>query len=206
MAALSRRTFFSWVGGLAAASGLRGEIAAEPRPSEPGGDEYERQGGGLDPVLLTHLGEAVLPAELGDIDIARVSRAFSRWVAAYPQGAELSHPYGSATIRFAGGSPVGRWRPQLDALQRAADGRFGRPFASISRDQRRELVQAALADERVERMPSPLAAGHVALALLAWYFTTPEATDLCYRARINAGSCRPLLTSGREPLPLVRGP
>jgi hypothetical protein len=206
MSAPSRRSFISWLGGLAAASGLHGAVRAEARPAPPVSlGDSAAQGTGLDPALLTQLAEAVLPGELGDIDTARVSRAFARWAEGYQPGAELNHPYGSATIRFAGASPVGRWRSQLDALQQSARSRFGRSFQAASLEQRRDLVQAALFGERVDRMPSPLSAGHVAIALLSWYFASPEATDLCYRARINPNSCRPLANAGREPLPLVRG-
>lgn len=207
MSAPSRRSFLSWLGGLAAASGLRSSVRAEAQPaiSAPPGGATAGQGTGLDSTLLTALAEAVLPSELGDIDTARVSRAFARWAEGYRTGAELNHPYGSATIRFAGASPVVRWRSQLDALQQSARSRFSRSFDAASLDQRRELVRAALSGERVDRMPSPLSAGHVAIALLSWYFASPEATDLCYRARINANSCRPLSGAQREPLPLVRG-
>jgi hypothetical protein len=201
MSAPSRRSFLSWIGGLAAAAGLGGAVRADAQPATSG---PQGQGTGLDSTLLRALAEAVLPGELGDIDTARVSRAFARWAEGYRPGAELNHPYGSATIRFAGESPVVRWRSQLDALQPSARSRFGRTFETASLEQRRELVRAALADERIDRMPSPLSAGQVAIALLAWYFASPEATDLCYRARINATSCRPLGNAGREPLPLVR--
>ena len=207
MSAPSRRSFISWLCGLAAAAGLRGAVRAEARPAAPASpdDHAAGQGTGLDPTLLTQLAEAVLPGEIGDIDKARVSRAFARWAEGYQPGAELNHPYGSATIRFAGESPVSRWRSQLDALQQSARSRFGRSFEAASLEQRRELVRAAVSGERVDRMPSPLSAGHVAIALLSWYFASPEATDLCYRARINPNSCRPLANAGREPLPLVRG-
>jgi hypothetical protein len=189
MSAPSRRSFITWLGGLAAASGLRRAVRAEARPAAPAslGDPAAGQGTALDPALLTQLAEVVLPGELGDIDTARVGRAFARWAEGYQPGAELNHPYGTATIRFAGASPVGRWRSQLDTLQQSARSRFGRSFEAVSLGQRRELVQAALSAERVDRMPSPLSAGHVAIALLSWYFASPEATDLCYRARINHG-------------------
>jgi hypothetical protein len=53
-------------------------------------------------------------------------------------------------------------------------------------------------------MPEPLDANHVALALVAWYFSTPDANDLCYQARIERNQCRPLINAPREPLPLAR--
>jgi hypothetical protein len=198
---LSRRSFVGWLGGLAATLGLgqRGRAAAAdvaPLPAEP-------QGAPLDAALLAALGDCVLPGELGSDGIARTTRGFSQWIAGYRRGAELVHPYGSATIRLTGESPLPAWREQLTALQREARTRHRGGFAALTRDQRRALVTAALDGERLNRMPDPLAAQHIAVALLAWYFRSPEAVDLCYRARIGPNQCRPLLNAPREPLPLA---
>jgi hypothetical protein len=43
------------------------------------------------------------------------------------------------------------------------------------------------------------------MALLAWYFASPDAVDLCYRAQIGRNQCRPLVHSSREPLLLRDG-
>jgi hypothetical protein len=50
----------------------------------------------------------------------------------------------------------------------------------------------------------PLAASHVAIALLAFWARTSEAKDLAYEARIMAGNCRNLADTTRAPLPLAR--
>lgn len=202
---LSRRSFLGWLGGLAATVGLRRRADATP-PTTRDGDEAADAAtqGALDVALLTTLGETVLPAELGTDAAARVSRGFAQWSAGYRRRAELVHPYGSATIRFSGEPPTPRWRQQLDALQREAHTRHRRPFAAITPEQRREIVQAAvLASERGDRLPEPVAAVHVATALMAWYFRSPDAADLCYQARIGRQQCRPLVNSPREPLPLA---
>lgn len=194
---LSRRTFIGWIGAVGAALGLRRRAEARPGP--------RAQGSSLDPVTLTRLGEAILPAELGDAGIARVSRAFVQWLGAYRAGAELVHGYGTAQIRQTGPSPAIRWRDQLAELDGAARRAHGSPFASLSVTQRRALVEHALAEDRSGRLPDPIAARHVAVALLAWYFASPDATNLCYRARVDANACRPLGASAREPLPLLNG-
>lgn len=205
---LSRRSFLGWLGGLAATVGLR------RRADATSGATSERDGAGatgdaatqgaLDVSLLTALGAAVLPGELGADGVARVARGFAQWSRAYRSRAELVHPYGSGTIRVTGEPPAPRWRQQLEALQREARGRHRRSFAAITPAQRRELVSAAiLASERGDRLPDPVAAVHVATAFMAWYFRSPEAADLCYRARIGKQQCRPLVNSAREPLPLA---
>jgi Gluconate 2-dehydrogenase subunit 3 len=206
----SRRLFVGWLGGLAAALGLRtgspsGLLSGNaPDVDRVDGDEPREQGVGLDVATLTRIGEVVLPSELGAAGIARVSRAFAAWIAGFKPGAELVHPYGSADLRFAGTSPLPRWRQQITALQSAARTAHGRGFTAVTRDQREALLRTALANERIDRMPSPLNANHVALALVAYYFGSAEATDLCYRAQIGQNQCRPLVNSPREPLPLAR--
>lgn len=199
---VSRRAFVSWLSGVGAALGIgartRSAGAVEPILEVPG------QGATLDAVVMTRIGDAVLPTELGDAGIARISRAFTQWVAAYRPGVELVHPYGSSELRTTGPSPAARWRGQLAALEREARAKHRRGFVALDRDQRRALVIAAIEGERAGRMPDPLGAGHVAIALLAWYYATPDATDLCYGARIGRYSCRPLVNAAREPQPLAR--
>lgn len=204
---LSRRTFVSWLSGVGAALGFglraRSGDTGTLHATAPAPAPAPEQGATLDGAMVTRLAEVVLPGELGDAGFSRVSRAFTQWVAGYRKGAELVHPYGSATLRQTGESPAGRWRTQLAALDAEARRKHRRGFAALTRQQRRELVTAALSAERTNRMPDPLNANHVALALIAWYFTSPDATDLCYRARIGPNQCRPLVNAPRQPLPLL---
>lgn len=196
----SRRTFVSWLSGVAAALG----IGVRARPVAAGTlHEAAAQGATLDPTMLRGIAEVVLPREIGNDGFDGVSRAFAQWIAAFRPGVELVHPYGSAQLRQTGESPAPRWRAQLADLDRAARNEHRRPFPSLTTDQRRALLLAALAEERTNRMPDPLTANHVALALIAWYYETPEANDLCYDARIGRNQCRPLVNASRRPLPLT---
>jgi len=195
---LTRRTFIGWLGSVGSAIGFGA------RTRLPGADPpADSQATTLDSSRVTRLGEAVLPTELGESGIGRVSRAFAQWAGNHRRGAELVHPYGSTNIRFTSESPVSRWRAQLDELDQAARARHRRVFSSLTPAQRREIVADALADDGGSRMPDPGGARHVALALLSWFFASPEATNLCYRARIDRNQCRPLVHSAREPLPLL---
>ena len=198
---LSRRTFVSWLGGIGAAFGIgarartgdaRIAIAANPEQAAP-----------LDITTVTRLAEVVLPSELGDAGFTRVSRGFTQWINGYREGQELVHPYGSTEIRQTAASPAGRWRDQLAALDRDARAKHQRGFNALTRDQRREVVLGALGGERTNRMPEALDANHVALALVAWFFATPEASNLCYQSRIDRNQCRPLVNAPRQPLPLA---
>jgi hypothetical protein len=68
----------------------------------------------------------------------------------------------------------------------------GRAFAALGAAERQALVEGALRGVAGDRLPAPLAAGHVALALLSHWASSPAAWDLAYGARITPASCRPL--------------
>jgi hypothetical protein len=199
---LSRRTFVSWLSGIGAALGfgVRARHASAKVPEASAGQEAS-----LDGAMVRSLAEVVLPAELGSDGFARVSRNFATWAAGYRAGVELVHPYGSSQLRVTGASPVSRWRSQLTALDGDARARHQRGFAALTREQRRDLITSVIESEKVTRLPDPLQANHVSVALLAWYFATPESADLCYNARIGRNQCRPLVNAPRQPLPLANG-
>ncbi len=65
------------------------------------------------------------------------------------------------------------------------------------------MVLAELAELKVDRLGSVGRAPHIAVALLAHFYASPEATDLCYQVKIGKETCRPLASSSRQPLPLA---
>lgn len=198
---LTRRTFVSWLSGIGAALGF----GVRTRPASANAPEAAEQAAALDGAMVRSVAEVVLPAELGNDGFARVSRNFAAWATGYRQGVELVHPYGSSQLRLTGESPLAKWRSQLAALDGDARARHQRRFSALTREQRRELITSVIENEKVNRLPDPLQANHVSMALLAWYFGTPEAADLCYNARIGRNQCRPLVNAPRQPLPLARG-
>jgi hypothetical protein len=201
METTTRRTFVGWLSGLAAALG----IGVRVRVLQAETPESNEQSGNLDAAIVRGVADAVLPSELGNDGMGTVSRAFTQWIGGYRPGVELVHPYGSTELRQTGASPIGRWRSQLAALDASAREKHRTAFPALTRDQRRDLVMSSLGDERLNRLPDPLQANHVAMALLAWYFATPDAVDLCYNAKIGRNQCRPLVHSARHPLPLKNG-
>lgn len=199
---LSRRVFLGW-SSLAALWTTRRAAIAQPAPS--GWQASPRELPGLDTRALRPLAEAVLPAELGTGRIAAATTAFALWIAGYREGEELLHPYGSERISVTGPSPAAKWTTQLAALDAAAQATHHTAFASVTTIQRAALVRDALAGVQFNaRVPSPSAAPHVALALLAHFLDSPDATNLAYGRAINARQCRPLQDSVREPVALRR--
>lgn len=155
--------------------------------------------------MVGAIAAAVLPSELGEDGVSGAARRFTKWIAGYRAGAEVLHPYGSAEIERLPPSPAATWRRQCAALDASARRAHGAGFVSLGIGQRQSLVRDALAGTKIAGMPDPLSAPHVAVALLAHFYGSPEGTDLCYRAQIRKGECRPLATSSRQPLPLAGG-
>ncbi len=158
----------------------------------------------LDPRTLRALGAAVLPSELGPTGIERVVAGFERWLAGYREGVELVHGYGTEELRSTGPSPAARWTTQVLALEAEARSRHTKAFAQLSIAERQSLVRAVLEGQRIGSLTQFDRAPHVALGLLGYFYSSPEAADLCYQARIGANTCRPLADSSRQPVPLTR--
>ncbi len=157
-----------------------------------------------DTTTLAALGDTVLPAELGPANRASVVRDFQRWIAGYRENTELLHGYGTSRLERSGPTPATRWMRQLDALDVSARrmNAGARNFAALSIAERRTLVQRELDAIHATAIPPTRPAPHVALALLAHYYGSSEATDRCYRAAIGRQTCRPLAASSRKPLPM----
>lgn len=160
----------------------------------------------LDATLLAAVAEAVLPESLGADARARAVGAFARWLALYTPVAEEMHGYGDAEITFTPSDPAPGWGAQLAGLDLLARRKHRRGFVRLGIPLRRAVLAAAIGRGGGARLPSsPLGASHVAVALLAHWAASSEATDLAYGARIAKGNCRLLSETSRPPLPLVRG-
>lgn len=193
MSGIDRRSFLQSLGVLVPATALGGMAApADAEAALPP----------LDDALMLALGEAVLPSELGPEGVQRVVVAFQGWLAGFQPVAELNHGYGTGELAYTAADPGPGWGAQLRALDLLARRRLGRGFAALAAEERRELVRALLARERLDRLPDVADAPHVAVGLLAYFYGTPEATDLCYRAAIRRTACRPLSDNPERPAPL----
>lgn len=159
----------------------------------------------LDDALIGALGHSLLPTELGSDNIDRVVDEFQQWLEQYSTDAELNHGYGTSEIDYTPGDPTSRWQDQLDGLNAEAQRRFGASFVDLDADVRRNIIRQQIADNRLDRLPRAYRARHVAVGLLAYFYASPEATDLCYKAAIGKNRCRPLRRSPDEPISLRPG-
>lgn len=192
-----RRTFLktSVVAASAAAAGCRPGERAEPS-----------SGTVLPAETLRAVAEVALPSELGPEGRDRVCAEFEAWTAAYDPVAEQVHGYGSQEIRYGPPDPAPGWAAQLRALELEARARHDSTLAALSLERRRRLIADALgadAGDPLPDRPGAVAADHVVLGLLGFFYGSPEATNLCYRRRIDGLSCRPLAASGEVPAPLA---
>ena len=149
-----------------------------------------------DEPTMRALALTVLPSELGSEGAARIARDFQRWIDNYRENAELVHGYGTSALRFTRASPRPKWAAQIEILNNSG-------FKDKPLELRRKIVKDLLANLRLDRMPDVATAPHVALGLLAFYYGSSDASDLCYESRIGRETCRPLMQASRKPLPLA---
>ena len=157
-----------------------------------------------DPATLDALASTVLPSKLGRAGITREAAAFRDWATKYKESAELVHGYGTSRLRSTGPTPLTRWTSQLDQLDADAQRLRQRRFRDLSAADREQVVRDALKNERLDRMPSVVDANHVAIALLAHFYDSPGAADLCYDARIGRQTCRPLAEQASKPRAILK--
>jgi hypothetical protein len=170
---------------------LRGQAWAQA--SSPLGPQGE--------ATLRALAEVVLPASLGPARRAERVDGFQRWLRGYREKAELDHGYGHTELRTTGPSPARGYARQLEALETAARAE-GKSFGELPRPRQQVLVEFALAEAKLEDLPERPDGRHVAADLMAFFFRSAEANDLCYGAAIGRDECRGLPGSEEKPEPL----
>ncbi len=135
-----------------------------------------------------------MPSELGSAGAAKVAEAFVHWVRGYRAGAETDHGYGFTRIRSKPPLPVPAYAAQLQQLRGA--------LLSGSADSRAAAVIAALETARITDLPRTPDGRHIASDLMAFYFRSSDANDLCYRAAIGRDLWRGLESSEAAPAAL----
>jgi hypothetical protein len=201
---ISRRGAIKTLGAAVPAFRLKAEAPSGRTKSraEENSRSFRLQAELLDPALLAAIADVVLPAEA---DRKAAVAAFTSWIADYKEGADTDHGYGNTRVRATGPSPARNYPAQIAALDAAATARGAASFAAASLEQRRALVEAAIADAKVERLPARPTGAHIATDLMGHYFNSSAANDLCYRAAIGRDACRGLAGSERRPAALPPG-
>lgn len=202
----ARRDFLKTAGVLAVGSATVGASTAcdvkEPTQSAADDPGLERVRG-FDRALLDAVATAVLPESLGSPAIRAATDRFVAWADGYEPVAEEMHGYGYADVRYLPADPAPAWRAQLQALDLLAQKSARQSFVQLSLERQRAVLTAALRTERGDRLPSPLGARHIALALLSHWSSSPDAWNLALGAQVNPSTCRTLGNATARPLPLA---
>lgn len=157
----------------------------------------------FDRAVLDAAAEIILPGDLDLVQRRAATDAFVRWIEDYTPVAEEMHGYGYPDIRWLPPDPAPHWRAQLEGLDLLAQRRHNARFAALERPQRAALIDETLRPIATDRLPAPLTAPHVLLALLGHWASQPEAWDLAFDARVGRNTCRALDDAVRRPLPLA---
>ena len=190
---MKRRTLLQLLGALAAALPRPGRLFAQSSPLGPS-----------DEARIRAVADVVLPDEIGASGREAAVKSFLAWVRDYRADAEGDHGYGFTRPRRTGPSPAANYPAHLNALDDEARKR-GRSFVDLPLAERQGVVEAAIAAAKIERLPARPDGGHIATDLMALYFRSVDANDLCYRAKIGRDTCRGLNGSTDRPAPLTTG-
>jgi hypothetical protein len=189
----ARRTFMKTGAALASALALPGCVPESPKETAaaPAGR----------PETLEALAAIVLPAEsLGEEGALRVVEGFLKWLDELEPVAELDHAYiETDEILYGPPDPEPLWRAQLEALELEAEKRHEASFAAIPREEQEAILRRQLPPSPGPGLPDPARAPHVALGLLAYFYQTSEANDLCYERAIEKTTCRGIESGAVEP-------
>jgi len=154
--------------------------------------------------VLRGVATAVLPSAIGAKGQDGAVDNFLPWLRDYQEGVPLSHGYGEPRLVKTGPSPAPRYAQQIAALQAAAKARGGR-FGALPLDDRRALLDEAFTSADVRNLPGRPDGKHVVADLMAHYFRSSAANDLCYNARIGRNTYRAIRVTTVRPQPLNGG-
>jgi hypothetical protein len=190
---MRRRILLQWIVSTTAALPLRSiRLFAQPRELTPEAV-----------ATLYEIAATVLPESLGVTRVRATADRFVAWTRGYREGVALSHGYGHPRLQRSGASPVPIYIVQLAAFAADAAAR-GVRWPALDLETRRRLLDASLAKANVRGLPARPNGQHVVSDLMAFYFRSSEANDVCYSAMINREVCRPIAITTRKPAPLAQ--
>lgn len=152
--------------------------------------------------VLRDVAGTVLPSAIGRKGQDEAVDNFLRWIRDYKEGVPLAHGYGEPRLEKSGPSPAPRYAEQIASLQAAAKVRGGR-FGALLLEDRRALLDEAFTAADVRNLPGRPDGKHIVADLMAHYFRSSAANDLCYNARIGRQTYRAIRVTTVRPQPLT---
>lgn len=153
--------------------------------------------------VLRDIAATVLPSAIGRKGQDEAVDNFLRWIREYKEGVPLSHGYGEPRLVKSGRSPAPGYASQITLLQASAKERGGR-FGALPLEDRRALLDQAFKAADVGNLPGRPDGKHIVADLMAHYFRSSAANDLCYNARIGRNTYRAIRVTTVRPQPLNR--
>ncbi|OFW07071.1 MAG: hypothetical protein A3H96_13710 [Acidobacteria bacterium RIFCSPLOWO2_02_FULL_67_36] len=188
---MKRRTLLQWLAaGAAILPFERVRLLAQPRELTPEAL-----------ATLREIAPTLLPSSLGTAGASAVVDRFAAWVRDYREGAPLAHGYGHPRLARTGPTPASRYLSQLADLDAAARAKAP-TWGALDLEARRSLLDVSLTKAGVRNLPSRPMGQHVVADLMAFYFRSSAANDLCYNAQIRREICRPIAITTKRPAPL----
>ena len=153
--------------------------------------------------LTAAIGEVVLPSTLGAEGRARAVEAFADWLDGYQAGVPMSSGYGSE-LRYAvvPPSPALRYPAQFRRLQALSRAK-GAVFTALSPTDQRAVVETALLEAKVTKLPDRPDGRHIASDLLSHFYNSSDGNDFLFKASIRVSACRGLDTSADRPVSIT---
>jgi len=155
---------------------------------------------------LKAVAEVVVPSAAGAEGRQRAVAQFTAWVVNYKEGADRGHGYGNSQLsQPTGSSPAPRYPAQFAALDQAARDQGAASFAAAPLAVRRAIVENTLnTPQPITRLPNRPTGANLVADFMGMYFSSAEATDLCYQAEIGRDTCRGLEGSEQQPKAMAR--
>lgn len=152
--------------------------------------------------LIAAIGEVVLPSTLGADGRAKAVEAFAKWLDGYKAGVPMSYGYGDLRYAVVPPSPLLRYSSQFTRLRELSKSK-GSIFTALSPADRRAVVEAALLEAKVTKLPERPDGQHVASDLMSHFYNSSDGNDFLFKASIRVSECRGLDTSTDRPVSIT---
>jgi hypothetical protein len=150
--------------------------------------------------LIAAIGDIVLPSTLGSDGRAKAIDAFARWLDEYKAGVPMSCGYGSQLpYAVVPPSPLSRYPSQFRRLQELSRPK-GSNFLALSPADRKAVIEAALLEANVMKLPDRPDGHHIVSDLLSHFYTSSDGNDFLFNASIRVSYCRGLGSSSDRPV------
>ena len=153
-----------------------------------------------DREMLAAFAEAVLPSTLGGDGRDKAVEAFVKWLDGYKAGVPMSFGYGGQLkYEVVPPSPLPRYPAQFSRLQELSEAK-GSTFKALAPGERKAVVEAALIEAKVTRLPARPDGQHIASDLMSHFFSSSDGNDFLFKASIRVSECRGLSSSTARPV------